>query len=58
MQATKPDDHELLWWSLQENQAGLRIADIQIRLTPLEEVFMAVVHMTDTQHAQTTLTRM
>lgn len=29
----------------------LPIADVQIRLTPLEEVFMAIVHTADMEHA-------
>ena len=39
---------------LQEVKLQLGIADVQLRLTPLEEVFTAVAHQAELQHAQHT----
>ena len=37
---------------LQENKDRLHIGDVQLRQTPLEEVFMAVAQQAETEHAQ------
>ena len=37
---------------LQEREQQLGIGDVQLRLTPLEEVFMAVARQAEVQHAQ------
>ena len=42
---------------LQENHAASNnIADVQIRLAPLEDVFMAIVQRVEVQHAETSPT--
>ena len=37
---------------LQANKQRLGIGDMQLRLTPLEEVFMSVARCAEVQHAQ------
>lgn len=44
-------DQQQLFLSMQEGKTMLPIADMQIRLTPLEEVFMAIVNTADMHHA-------
>lgn len=39
---------------LQERKLQLGITDVQLRLTPLEEVFTAVARQAEVQHAQQT----
>ena len=39
---------------LQEHKLQLGITDVQLRLTPLEEVFTAVACQAEVQHAQQT----
>ena len=39
-------------YAIQEEKDLLHIGDVQLRLTPLEEVFMAVAHEAEIKHAQ------
>ena len=44
--------HNCKFCILQENKARLHVGDVQLRQTPLEEVFMAVAQQAETEHAQ------
>ena len=44
------DQHQ----NVQEDRGRLPIGDVQLRLTPLEEVFMAVTREAEIKHAQQT----
>lgn len=54
--ATETPDHDPHWAStlLQASKLQLDITDVQLRLTPLEEVFTAVARQAEVQHAQHT----